>query len=176
LTNPNNTVADNAVAGSTHYGYWYRLLDQADGLSYDIDPAYCPYRQPFGHFYNNSVHSTGLYGVWIYPQYAPTISGQMYDQPYQAVFEGLTAWKNDKGMEWVMSRTVQIKNAIVFDNTDVGIACITAIDYQNINPPNLRPTFYNAEKGSSVIDSVIIGDSGISNTAIIPSTAGLIGK
>ena len=30
-TNPNNTYEHNTVAGSTHHGWWYRLLDSADG-------------------------------------------------------------------------------------------------------------------------------------------------
>ena len=169
-------LENNAVAGCSHYGYWYRLLDEPVGLSLDTNPTYCPYKQPFGVFYNNHVHSSGRYGVWIYAQYAPTPSGEFNDsRPSQAIFEGLTAWRNDKGMEWVMSRTVQIKNAIVFDNANAGIACITAIDHQDFNPSYLRSTFY-AENGSSVIDSIIIGDLGISSAPIIPVTAGLIGR
>jgi hypothetical protein len=30
-TNPNNTYEHNVVAGSTHFGWWYRLLQTADG-------------------------------------------------------------------------------------------------------------------------------------------------
>lgn len=168
-------LENNAVAGSTHYGYWYRLLDEPVGLSLDTNPTYCPYKQPFGAFYNNHVHSSGRYGVWIYAQYAPTLSGELNDsRPMQAIFEGLTAWRNDRGIEWVMARTVQIKNAIVFENSNAGIVCITAMDHQDFNPSNLRSTFY-AENGSSVIDSIIIGDLGISTAPIIPVTAGLIG-
>ena len=165
------------MAGCSHYGYWYQFRDQPDGLSADLMPNYCPYKQPFGSFSNNSVHSTGRYGVWIYPQYAPTVSGTCNDQnPSVAVFEGLVSWKNHKGIEWVMARTVQIRNAIIFDNEDTNIACITAINHQDINRTFLRPTFYNAVNGSSVIDSIIIGHSRISNTLILSSTKGLVGQ
>ncbi|CAF4657274.1 unnamed protein product [Rotaria sp. Silwood1] len=175
LSNPNNIVEFNAVAGTTHYGYWYRLSDKPEGLSLSTISDYCPNRQPFGRFYNNIVHSTGRFGVWVYPEYAPTISGACNDsQPSQATFDGLIAWKNNKGIETVMSRTIQIKNALVFDNADIGIACITAVGHQETNPPYLRETFYDTHIGSSVIDSIIIGDVGISSTPIVPSTAGLV--
>ncbi|CAF3877209.1 unnamed protein product [Rotaria sp. Silwood1] len=177
LTNPNNIVEFNAVAGITHYGYWYRLSNKTEGLSLLTNPNYCPNRQPFGRFYNNSVHSTGRFGVWIYPEYAPTISGDCNDmQPSQAILEGLVSWKNNKGIELVMTRTTQIKNAVVFDNADIGVAYITAVGHQETNPPYLRATFYDTDNGSSVIDSIIIGDAGISSTPIVPSTAGLVGK
>ena len=96
--------------------------------------------------------------------------------PTQAVIESVIAWKNNKGIELVMSRTMQIKNALVFDNADTGISYVTAVGHQETNPPYLRPTFYNDVNGSLVVDSVIIGDAGISSTPIIPSSAGLVGK
>ncbi|CAF1212069.1 unnamed protein product [Rotaria sordida] len=168
LTNPNNTVENNAVAGSTHYGYWYRLLDTASGASFALYPNYSPYTQPFGRFYNNSVHSSGRFGVWIYPQYSPTINSN--PSPPQAVFDGLVSWKNSKGFEWVKSNAIQIRNALAFDNNDAGISCITAFDYQS------RRISSNLGNGSSVIDSVIIGDTGVSLNPIITSTAGLVGR
>lgn len=165
------------MAGCSHYGYWYQFHNQPDGLSAATSPNYCPYKQPFGIFSNNSVHSTGRYGVWIYPQYAPTVSGQCDDlRPSVAVLDGLVSWKNNKGIEWVMARTVQIRNAVVFDNEDTGIACVTAMGHQDVNPTYLRPTFYNAQNGSSVINCIIIGNSGVSNTPVLSSTTGLVGQ
>ncbi|CAF3361993.1 unnamed protein product [Rotaria sp. Silwood1] len=168
LTNPNNTVENNAVAGSTHYGYWYRLLNTASGASFALYPNYSPYIQPFGRFYNNSVHSSGRFGVWIYPQYSPTINGN--PSPPQAVFDGIVSWKNSKGFEWVKSNAIQIRNALAFDNNYAGISCITAFDYQN------RWISSILGNGSSVVDSVIIGDTGVSSNPIIPSIAGLVGR
>ncbi|CAF3361139.1 unnamed protein product [Rotaria sp. Silwood1] len=168
LTNPNNTVENNAVAGSTHYGYWYRLLNTASGASFALYPNYSPYIQPFGRFYNNSVHSSVRFGVWIYPQYSPTINGN--PSPPQAVFDGIVSWKNSKGFEWVKSNAIQIRNALAFDNNYAGISCITAFDYQN------RWISSILGNGSSVVDSVIIGDTGVSSNPIIPSIAGLVGR
>lgn len=177
MSNPNNTVEFNAVAGTTHYGYWYRFGQEPEGLSQLSMSNFCPNRQPFGRFYNNSVHSTGRFGVWIYPEYAPTLTGDCNGtNPTQANIDGLIAWRNNKGIEVVMSRTVQIKNALVFDNADMGIAYITAVGHQDTNPSYIRPTFYDSLNGSLVIDSIIIGDSGISSTPVAPKTAGLVGK
>ena len=177
MSNPNNTVEFNAVAGTTHYGYWYRFSDTPEGLSNLTYPNYCPNRQPFGRFYNNSVHSTGRFGVWIYPEYGPTMSGDCNGtNPMQATIDGLIAWKNNKGIEVVMSRTIQIKNALVFDNANMGIGYITAVGHQETNPSYIHPTFYDSINGTMIVDSVIIGDVGISSTPIIPDTAGLVGK
>ncbi|CAF4319171.1 unnamed protein product, partial [Adineta steineri] len=116
VTNPNNIVEHNAVAGGTHFGYWYRLLETPDGPSFAMYPNFCPHRQQFGRFFNNSVHSVGRFGVWLFPEYSPTVSGScITDNPYQAIIEGLISWKNSRGIEWVMSSTVQITNARVFD-------------------------------------------------------------
>ncbi|CAF3091006.1 unnamed protein product [Rotaria socialis] len=174
-TNPYNTIENNAVAGGTHLGYWYRMLKKPDGPSFAMYPGYCPYRQPFGRFFNNSVHSTGVAGVWIFPEYSPTVGGSCTnDAPTQAVFEGLISWKNFKGMEWVMASTIQIKSALVFDSSDAGLSCVTAINDGATNLPNLEATFYNENTGSSVIDSIIIGDLGVSGAPIVPTTAGLV--
>lgn len=138
---------------------------------------YCPYRQQFGRFFNNSVHSVGRFGVWVFPEYSPTVAGNCWnDAPYQAVFDGLISWKNSRGFEWVMSSSIQIRNAIVFDNDDSGLRCVTAINHQATNLPNLRTTFYNETTGSSVINSIIIGDLGLSESSIVPVEGGLIGK
>ena len=168
----------NVVAGCSHYGYWYRLLDKPAEASQAQYSGICPNAQPFGRFTNNQVHSTGRYGVWIYPQYAPSISGCGWSAiPQQAIFDGLIAWSNDRGMEWVMSRTIQIRNALVFDNSDVGIATISAIHHSEpASSTLLRSTFYSLENGSSVIDSIIIGFSTTDSSAAMPLTAGLIGK
>lgn len=167
----------NAVAGCSHFGYWYRLANITDEPEFLNDPNFCPHRQPFGSFVNNSVHSTGRFGVWIYPEYAPTISGNCTDpRPSQANIEGLISWKNNKGIELVMSRTIQVRNMVAFDNAYSGVSYITAVDHQNTNPTNLRPTFYDADIGSSLIDSVIIGDANISSVPLLAPAAGLVGE
>ncbi len=153
------------------------MLETPDGPSFAMFPNFCPFRQPFGRFSNNSVHSSGRFGVWIFPEYAPTVGGNCWaDAPYQAVFDGLTSWRNSKGMEWVMASTIQIKNAIVWDNFDAGLSCVTAENDDATNLPNLRATFYNISSGSSVINSVIIGDTGTSAAPVVATIGGLVGK
>ncbi|CAF3592631.1 unnamed protein product [Rotaria sordida] len=175
VTNPNNIVEHNAVAGGTHFGYWYRMLRTPDGPSFALYPSSCPYRHPFGRFFNNSVHSVGRFGVWFFPEYSPTVAGSCTsDAPYQAIVDGLVSWKNNRGIEWVMSSTVQIRNTIVFDNHDTGIRCVTAINHQATDLPNLRSTFYNENNGSSVINSIIIGDTGVSGSSVVPGEGGLV--
>lgn len=170
-------MENNAVAGGTHFGYWYRMLETPDGPSFAMFRNFCPDRQPFGRFVNNSVHSVGRFGVWIFPEYGPTVAGSCTnDAPLQAVFDGLISWNNDRGYEWVMSSSVQLKNAVVYDNADTGIRCVTAVNHQSTNLPNLRATFYNENTGSSVIDSLVIGDSGVSGTPVVPFEGGLVGK
>lgn len=170
-------LEENVVAGCSHYGYWYRLLDKPAESSLAQYPTICPNAQPFGRFTNNQVHSTGRCGVWIYPQYAPSTSGcDSSAVPQLAIFDGLIAWSNDRGMEWVMSRTIQIRNALVFDNSDVGIATVSAIYHSDFALSSLRSTFYSLTSGSSVIDSIIIGVSSYESSTAMPATAGLIGK
>ena len=153
------------------------MLETPDGPSFAMFPNYCPHRQPFGSFVNNSVHSVGRFGVWVFPEYAPTVGGSCWnDAPYQAIFEGLTSWANNKGMEWVMASTIQIKNAVVYDNANSGLRCVTAENQQSTGLPNLHSTFYQESNGSSVINSIIIGDTGIQGTPIVAEEGGLIGK
>ena len=153
------------------------MLRTPDGPSFAMYPNYCPYRQPFGRFFNNSVHSTGRFGVWVFPEYSPAVAGScLNDTPYQAVFDSLVAWKNHRGLEWVMSSSVQVRNAVVFDHDDTGLRCVTAINHQATNLPNLRQTFYNENTGSSVINSIVIGDSRVSATPVVPTEGGLVGK
>ncbi|CAF5070339.1 unnamed protein product, partial [Rotaria socialis] len=68
----------------------------------------------------------------------------------------------------------QIRNTVVFDNHDTGIRCVTAINHQSLNRPNLRNTFYFENNDSSVINSIIIGDTGTSGSAIVPGEGGLV--
>jgi hypothetical protein len=152
------------------------MLRTPDGPSFSMYPNICPYRQQFGRFFNNSVHSVGRFGVWIFPEFAPTLAGDCWaDAPYQAIFDGVVAWKNNRGFEWVMSSSIQVRNAIVFDNHDTGLRCVTAINHQTTNIANLRSTFYNENTGSSVINSIVIGDLGVSGSPITPSDGGLVG-
>ena len=162
ITNPNNTVIHNAVAGGTHFGYWYRFLDRPDGPSFNRN--YCPKKIPLGRFYNNTIHSSGRIGLWIFPGYTPSIAGTCWDtRPIVAKFENFISYSNEKGCEWVFSNSIQFKNFIIYDQDHVGIETKNIIDHSRIvtanSIPPLSRTFYNELTGSAVLDSIIIGST-----------------
>lgn len=46
VTNPNNIIIHNAAAGSSHFGYWYRMKEHPEGPSFDA--SICPIAVPLG--------------------------------------------------------------------------------------------------------------------------------
>ena len=156
-TNPNNTYIGNHVAGSTHFGYWYRLLNNPDGPSFT--PGYCPINIPFGVFSNNSVHAVGRFGLWIFPTYIPTVSGGCQDRnPSVARFEYLTSYSNDLGAEFVMSNNIQFVGFKIWDQYSIGIVNKQMPSYQNPNTP-YSSVFYNPSVGTLISNSIVVGDS-----------------
>ncbi|KAM5157489.1 fibrocystin-L [Mantella aurantiaca] len=120
VTNPNNTIRHNAAAGGTHFGFWYRMHNNPDGPSYD--PNICQKRVPLGEFYNNTVHSQGWFGIWIFEEYFPMVSGSCDSStPYPAIFKSLTTWNCQKGAEWVNGGALQFHNFTMVNNEDSGI-------------------------------------------------------
>ncbi|MBN3294523.1 PKHL1 protein, partial [Polypterus senegalus] len=120
VTNPNNTVRHNAAAGGTHFGFWYRMHDNPDGPSYT--PNVCQKRVPLGQFYNNTVHSQGWFGIWIFQEYFPMQQGSCnLNVPQPAVFDSLTTWNSQKGAEWVNGGALQFKDFVVVNNELAGI-------------------------------------------------------
>ncbi|KAL6460366.1 hypothetical protein MHYP_G00303320 [Metynnis hypsauchen] len=98
VTNPNNTIRHNAAAGGTHFGFWYRMHDHPNGPSYDSN--ICQKKVPLGEFYNNTVHSQGWFGLWIFQEFFPMKKGTCSSStPQPAVFRKLTSWNNEKGVE-----------------------------------------------------------------------------
>jgi hypothetical protein len=170
-TNPNNTWQHNAVAGGTHFGFWYRILDNPDGPSFTS--SYCPKKIPFGKFFNNSVHSVGRFGLWIFPGYTPTISGACNDRRGSpAKFDTFVSYRNDKGAEWVMSSNIQFRNFVVYDHATSGIETKTLVYHENPNT-DYSPYFYNETSGPLVADSIILGNS--DPTALTsPTNKGLV--
>lgn len=73
-----------------------------------------------------------------------------------------------------MSNVIQVRDSIVFDNMDMGIAYLTAIQHREINLPNLRKTFYDINRGASIVNCTIIGDSMIDDRRFVPWRGGLI--
>ena len=96
ISHPSNIIRHNHVAGGTHFGIWYKLLEHPKGLSYTT--SICPQHAPLTEFYNNTVHSSGEYGLWIHQHYYPKASGGCQStQNEPAVFSRLVAWHNKRG-------------------------------------------------------------------------------
>uniref|UniRef100_A0A6I8N1M6 Fibrocystin-L n=1 Tax=Ornithorhynchus anatinus TaxID=9258 RepID=A0A6I8N1M6_ORNAN len=120
VTNPNNSIRHNSVAGGTHFGFWYRMNNHPDGPSHD--PHICQKRVPLGEFYNNTVHSQGWFGLWIFEEYFPMQTGSCTSTiPTPAIFNALTTWNCRKGAEWVNGGALQFHNFVVVNSADVGI-------------------------------------------------------
>lgn len=109
----------NAVAGGTHFGFWYRMHKHPDGPSFD--PAYCPRHVPLGEFSNNTVHSQGWFGLWLFQVYTPMESGLCSARtPTAARFYSLTTWNCEKGAEWVVGGAVQFHDFLLVSDGDHG--------------------------------------------------------
>ncbi|XP_048254422.1 fibrocystin-L-like isoform X3 [Haliotis rufescens] len=134
VTNPNNTFNHNAAAGGTHFGFWYRMHTNPDGPS-KTTAVRCK-EVPLGSFNNNSAHSMGWFGIWIFEDYFPT---------ELAVFDGLVSWNNHKGAELVNGGNIQFKNFKVINN-EVGIEIKRLV---NVNKYD--------ETGPMIKDSLIAG-------------------
>uniref|UniRef100_A0A8D0AJK6 PKHD1 like 1 n=1 Tax=Sander lucioperca TaxID=283035 RepID=A0A8D0AJK6_SANLU len=120
VTNPNNIIRHNAAAGGTHFGFWYRMNEHPDGPSFDQN--ICQKRVPLGEFYNNTVHSQGWFGLWIFTDFFPMKNGGCYSQtPEPAVFRSLTTWNCEKGAEWVNGGALQFNSFLMVNNEKAGI-------------------------------------------------------
>ena len=143
LTNPNNIVRNNAAAGGTHFGIWYRMHEHPDGPS--ADTSICPRNVPLGEFTNNTVHSQGWFGLWIFKKYTPMVGGGCNSNvPEPAKFYNLTAWNCEKGAEWVDGGALQFREFFLVQNQVAGM------DLKLVSHAELW-----TENGAMVADSVI---------------------
>jgi len=152
VVNPNNIIRNNAAAGGTHFGYWYRIPLNPTGPSFTS--SMCPQKQRVLEFSDNSAHSFGWYGLWIFPEYTPTVSGSCGDNTHApSYYDRLLAWKNDRGMEAAHSGSIQVRDSIMLDNKLAGI------EYADMSS-------VWGESGPLIADTLIIGHSLISEDGI----------
>ena len=118
-TNPNNTYEGNAAAGGTHFGFWYRMHPHPEGPSHTS--SYCPQNVELGKFYNNTVHSQGWFGLWIFETYTPRLGSGCGDKTTTpAVFQNIFVWNCEKGVEFVNSGALQLHDSFLVNNQLAG--------------------------------------------------------
>ncbi|XP_016299954.1 fibrocystin-L-like [Sinocyclocheilus anshuiensis] len=148
VTNPNNTIRHNAAAGGTHFGFWYRMHDHPDSPSYD--PNICQKRVPLGQFFNNTVHSQGWFGLWIFQEFFPMRTGSCSSStPAPAVFRRFTSWNNEKGAEWVNVGAVQFSEFLMVNNEKAGVEAKRII-WQYVSG-------WGLDGGAAVVNSTMVG-------------------
>ncbi|XP_056106663.1 fibrocystin-L-like [Rhinichthys klamathensis goyatoka] len=148
VTNPNNIIRHNAAAGGTHFGFWYRMHDNPDGPSYDAN--ICQKRVPLGEFFNNTVHSQGWFGLWIFQEFFPMRTGSCSSStPAPAVFRRFTSWNNEKGAEWVNVGAVQFSEFLMVNNEKAGV------EAKRIIQPYVSGWGLNG--GAAVVNSTMVG-------------------
>ena len=154
VTNANNTVRHNSAAGGSHFGFWYQMFEHPDGPSFT--PDYCPRNVPMLTFVNNSAHSFGRYGLWIFPVYHPQRGGRCKSfiaEP--AVFGSFLAYSNMRGAEAVKVGAVQMHDFKVLDNDIAGIEYVFA---DTADAPRGGPKIKNA---------LIVGHSQVSEGLVL---------
>ncbi|KAG7317211.1 hypothetical protein KOW79_019509 [Hemibagrus wyckioides] len=148
VTNPNNTIRHNAAAGGTHFGFWYRMHDHPDGPSYDSN--ICQKMVPLGEFYNNTAHSQGWFGLWIFQDFFPKKAGKCGSTiPQAAVFRKLTSWNNEKGAEWVNVGAVQFNDFLMVNNEVAGVETKRIIQ-QHVSG-------WGLDTGAGLVNSTLVG-------------------
>ncbi|KAK2836335.1 hypothetical protein Q7C36_014204 [Tachysurus vachellii] len=148
VTNPNNTIIHNAAAGGTHFGFWYRMHDNPDGPSYDSN--ICQKLVPLGEFYNNTAHSQGWFGLWIFQEFFPKKGGKCgATVPQPAVFRKLTSWNNEKGAEWVNVGAVQFNDFLMVNNEVAGVETKRIIQ-QHVSG-------WGLDTGAGLVNSTLVG-------------------
>ena len=149
LVNANNYVRRNAAAGGTHFGFWYRLPEHPTGPSFTR--SLCPRKQQVLQFENNTAHSFGWYGLWVFRQYHPSPSGQCNDNGHgTSRYDRFFAWRNDKGVEFTEIGALQLRNSVMLDNKFAGVE-VTEVEAE-----------WDEENGALINDTLIVGHSQIS--------------
>ena len=88
IPNPNNIFYGNRAAGSTHFGFWFNPPEDGPTGPSAKDPKYenfCVKNRPLGAFFNNTAHSMGMYGMWVFTDLTPTVNGACDDTQPKAI-------------------------------------------------------------------------------------------
>ena len=157
IVNPNNKFRHNSCAGGTHFCFWLRPAKIPDGPSYTRN--YCPNKVPFDEFHNNTAHSMGWYGFWIFGQsnhatYDPhngdISTGYCSGDRIQTRIGSFTTWNNKRGFEIVSGANIRLENQTHMDHDFAGFEIFTA-----------RGPY--GEDGPGIFNTIIVGHSEISD-------------
>ena len=146
ITHPTNYVNHNHAAGGTHFGFWYRMLEHPEGPSHT--ESICPRNAEMGSFNNNTGHSLGWYMLWVFEVYHPKLGGCCdCEEHTKAVFRGMKAWNNLRGVEAAEFAGVQFHDVIAVNNDKAGIEMLEVM----FNPPK-----FNIDRGPAIVDAVVV--------------------
>ena len=146
ITHPSNRLEHNNVAGGTHFGFWYRMLHHPEGPSHNKN--ICPRNAEMGIFNNNTGHSLGWYGLWVFEFYHPKVGGCCKcEEPAAAIFDNTKAWNNFRGLEYAECAGCQFHNTISANNFMANIEML--VIYHD------APVF-NKEVGNRAHNSVLV--------------------
>merc|ERR1719483_1010979 len=157
IVNPNNKFRHNSCAGGTHFCFWLRPAKVPDGPSWTRD--YCPNKVNFDEFHNNTAHSMGWYGFWIFGQsnhatYDPhtgdVSKGYCNGERTQARIGSFTTWNNKRGFEIVSGANIRLENQTHMDHDFAGYEIFTAKGPYG-------------DEGPGIYNSIIVGHSEISD-------------
>lgn len=104
-------------------------------------PDVWPRTAPLGEFHNNTAHSFGRYGLWLFPTYIPN------NTPAQ--FKDFIAYNNLKGFELTEVGQVECVNCTMLDNEEAGFEVT-----------HVRGNWW---QGSVIRDSLVVAYSAISD-------------
>ena len=125
ITNPDNVLVGNRAVGGTHNGFWYNMPKRPTGPSFT--KQICPRFTEMGRFEQNSAHSNGWFGLWIYPVYIPRKQSSCdVDEPSLAVFRDSLFWNNERGAETVLTGLLKFSNMTAIRNRRAGLSAMEA--------------------------------------------------
>ncbi|CBY32974.1 unnamed protein product [Oikopleura dioica] len=125
ITNPDNVLVGNRAVGGTHNGFWYNMPKRPTGPSFT--KQICPRFTEMGRFEQNSAHSNGWFGLWIYPVYIPRKQSSCdVDEPILAEFRDSLFWNNERGAETVLTGLLKFSNMTVIRNRRAGLSAMEA--------------------------------------------------
>ena len=179
IPNPNNIFYGNRAVGSSHFGFWFNPPDEATGPSAK-DPKYqnfCVKNRPLGGFYNNTAHSMGGYGFWVFKDLYPNQSGECGDNTIKAMkfgkvpevdpvtsnpienrdlVVGFFAWHCTRGAEITTGGAMHFTNFVVANNWISGLAWRESKIRNSIMPGNEL----QEDQASMYKRSIVIGHFG----------------